>query len=103
MANETQEQKASRAASRVGIVRSDVCDKTIRVETERLVAHAKYGKFRRRRTSLQVHDPLNTARVGDTVEITQCRPISKTKSWRLRKVIRRMDTGESAVDAAGKA
>ena len=52
-----------------------------------LVRHPKYGKYVRRRTSLHVHDERNEARVGDRVEIAECRPISKTKSWTLMRVV----------------
>ena len=72
---------------RVGVVESDVRDKTITVRINRLMQHPKYGKYLRRKTAFQVHDEKNEARVGDTVEIMECRPISKTKSWRLSKVV----------------
>jgi small subunit ribosomal protein S17 len=52
------------------------------------VRHPKYGKYIRRRTRLQVHDENNTSRVGDRVEIAECRPISKTKSWVLLRVLK---------------
>lgn len=77
-----------RLAVLVGVVRAHALDKTIKVEVARSRPHAKYGKYLRRRTVLQVHDPLNTARTGDTVEIMPCRRISKTKSWRLVRVVR---------------
>lgn len=62
-------------------------DKSIRVQIEHLVKHAKYGKYIKRRTKLGVHDPSNLAQVGDTVDIVECRPMSKTKSWRLVKIV----------------
>jgi small subunit ribosomal protein S17 len=71
----------------VGTVVSDVRDKTITVVVEFQVEHSRYGKQMKRRTRLQVHDPANQAHVGDRVEIMECRPISKTKSWRLEKVL----------------
>jgi len=74
--------------TRVGVVRKDSQAKTIKVEIKRLVLHDKYSKYLRRRTFLQVHDPDNKARVGDTVEIVPCRRMSKTKSWRLLRVLR---------------
>jgi small subunit ribosomal protein S17 len=52
-----------------------------------LVRHPKYGKYVRRRTSIHVHDEQNAAKVGDRIEIAECRPISKTKSWTLIRVI----------------
>ena len=62
-------------------------DKSIRVVTTYKVRHPKYGKYVRRRTRLIAHDERNQAGAGDTVEIAECRPYSKTKSWRLVKVL----------------
>ena len=53
------------------------------------VRHPKYGKYVRRRTVLQVHDAENESRLGDTVEVAECRPISKTKTWALVRVMRK--------------
>ena len=75
-------------AVRTGVVRSAGCDLTITVVMERRVKHPKYGKYLRRRTKLHAHDEKNVAKVGDTVEIMECRPISKTKRWRLVRVVR---------------
>jgi small subunit ribosomal protein S17 len=70
-----------------GVVVSDHGDKTIRVEIHWMYKHPKYGKYLRRRTKFGVHDEKNEAKVGDTVEIAECRPVSKTKTWRLVKVV----------------
>ena len=51
------------------------------------VKHPKYGKYIRRRSVLQVHDAKNESHLGDRVEVAECRPISKTKSWILTRVI----------------
>ncbi len=72
-----------------GIVRSDAMDKTISVEVERLVRHPLYKKYIRRRTVLKAHDERNEARKGDVVEIAACRPLSKTKHWRLVRIVER--------------
>jgi small subunit ribosomal protein S17 len=64
-------------------------DKTVKVQIDFLMKHPKYGKYLRRRTRLAVHDPENLAATGDLVEITECRPISKTKNWRLVNVIQK--------------
>jgi small subunit ribosomal protein S17 len=64
-------------------------DKTVKVQIDYLMKHPKYGKYLRRRTRLSVHDPENQAATGDLVEITECRPISKTKSWRLVNIIQK--------------
>jgi len=72
-----------------GVVESDKCDKTIKVVVNYLTKHPVYGKYIRRRTIVHAHDPGNDAHRGDTVEVMECRPISKTKSWRLMKVVKR--------------
>lgn len=61
--------------------------KTLRVEVEFLVRHSKYGKYMRDRSILHVHDEKQEARLGDRVEVMECRPVSKTKTWRLVKVL----------------
>src|SRR6266851_5322611 len=71
----------------VGLVTSDKMNKTRRVEIPRLVKHARYGKYIRRRTVCHVHDEQNESRQGDTVEIMESRPLSKTKHWRLVRVV----------------
>lgn len=70
-----------------GVVISHSGNKSIKVAIDFKVRHPKYGKYIRRRTKLGVHDEHNQAGVGDVVEIAQCRPYSKTKSWRLAKVV----------------
>jgi small subunit ribosomal protein S17 len=73
---------------RLGVVVSDKGDKTIRVRYDFMVKHDKYGKFFRRSSKLAAHDEKNEAHVGDLVELMACRPISKTKTWRLVRVVR---------------
>jgi len=73
---------------RVGIVESDARDKSRRVAVSFTVKHPKYGKYMRRRTTLQVHDAENVSKKGDRVEIAECRPISKTKSWIVLRVLK---------------
>jgi small subunit ribosomal protein S17 len=75
-------------ASLTGTVKSAGRDKTIGVVFSFLAKHKKYGKLIRRRTTVHAHDEKNVARVGDQVELVSCRPISKTKSWRLKRVLR---------------
>ena len=70
-----------------GSVMSDKMDKSAVVLIERRVKHPIYGKFVRKSTKLHIHDENNECGVGDTVQITECRPISKTKSWKLVKVV----------------
>ena len=74
---------------RRGVVVSKSGDKSIKVQIDYLVKHPMYGKYIKRRTKLGVHDEGNEAGVGDTVEITECRPISKSKSHRLVKVVQK--------------
>jgi small subunit ribosomal protein S17 len=67
----------------VGQVISDKMQKTLTVLVERQVKHPKYGKYIKRSTKLHVHDEEDSCRQGDVVEIASCRPLSKTKAWRL--------------------
>jgi small subunit ribosomal protein S17 len=71
----------------VGVVTSDKMNKTRRVEIPRLVKHPRYGKYIRRRTVCHVHDEGNASHLGDTVEIMETRRLSKTKNWRLVRVV----------------
>ncbi|MEI8631651.1 30S ribosomal protein S17 [Vibrio sp. PP-XX7] len=70
-----------------GRVTSDKMDKSIVVAIERFVKHPIYGKFVKRTTKIHAHDENNECGIGDTVEIRECRPLSKTKSWTLVKVL----------------
>ena len=81
-------QKKQKGQIREGIVLSDKMDKTIVVEVIRQMSHRQYTKVVRRKTKYAAHDEKNEARVGDSVEIVACRPLSKTKSWRLVRVLR---------------
>ena len=68
---------------------SNKMDKSATVMLERKVKHPVYGKYIRRSTKLHIHDEENTCKEGDIVIIEQCRPLSKTKSWRLVEVVGR--------------
>lgn len=70
-----------------GRVISDKMDKSAVVAIERKVKHPIYGKFIKRTTKLHIHDENNECGLGDTVEIRECRPVSKTKSWTLVRVV----------------
>jgi small subunit ribosomal protein S17 len=72
-----------------GVVTSAKMNKTRRVEIARLVKHERYGKYIKRRTVCHVHDEGNESNLGDTVEIMESRPLSKTKHWRLVRVVAR--------------
>lgn len=79
-----------------GIVTGDKTAKSRRVEIPRLVKHAKYGKYLRRRTVCHVHDEQEESHMGDTVEIVECAPKSKLKRWQLVRVVSK----SQAVDLA---
>ena len=70
-----------------GRVVSDKMNKTITVLVERRVKHPVYGKFVRKSTKLHAHDENNECKEGDVVTIAECRPISKSKAWRLIEVV----------------
>lgn len=87
----------------IGVVTSDKMDKSRRVEIQRLEQHPKYGKFLRRKTICYVHDEQNESRLGDQVQIMECRPRSKTKRWELVKVLARSEQVDiAAMRAAAK-
>lgn len=73
--------------SKVGFVESDKADKTRKVVVSFQAKHPKYGKYMRKRTVLHVHDESNESKLGDRVEVAPCRPYSKTKTWRLLRVV----------------
>lgn len=75
--------------TRQGKVISSKGDKSITVLVERQVKHPLYGKYIKRSTKLHAHDENNECDEGDTVSIAECRPMSKTKSWRLVEVLER--------------
>ena len=87
----------------IGIVTGDKMNKSRRVEIERLVRHAKYGKYLRRRTVCHVHDENNDSKYGDTVEIIEAPPRSKTKRWDLVRIVERSQQIDiAAMKAAAK-
>ncbi len=71
----------------IGTVVSDKMDKTAVVQVERLVKHSLYKKYIRRRNKFAAHDKDNRCGIGDRVLITECRPISKQKRWRITEII----------------
>ncbi len=78
-----------------GLVVSDRMDKTITVKVERRVKHPVYGKFIRRSTKLHAHDGENECRLGDSVTVVECRPLSKSKTWTLKSIDQRSRELES--------
>lgn len=83
----TDVEKSVRSLS--GTVVSDKMDKTITVLVERRVKHELYGKIMTRSTKIKAHDENNDARQGDVVTITEGRPVSKSKAWRLESIVER--------------
>ncbi len=73
----------------VGHVVSDKMDKTVSVAVERLIKHPVYGKYIRRTTKVLAHDASNECKPGDRVAISECKPISKNKSWEVVNVVER--------------
>jgi len=85
----TAPEKRGRRKIRSGRVTSDARDKTITVTVERTVLHPLYGRVVRKSKKYMAHDERNEARVGDLVEIAETRPLSKTKRWRLTRILER--------------
>jgi small subunit ribosomal protein S17 len=83
------ETKTSKIRTVTGVVSSNSGSKTIQVTIDYKVRHPKYGKYLRRKTRLAVHDERNQCGAGDVVEIAECRPYSKTKSWRVVRVLQK--------------
>ena len=76
-----------KSTTREGVVISDKMDKTVVVAVQRLVKHAQYGKYIKRRAHYKVHDEANSCQVGDRVIIAETRPLSKDKRWRVRSIV----------------
>lgn len=98
----TTEQAPHRRNQKVGLVVSDKMQKTIVVEVTRRVSHPMYKRVVKRRKKFYAHDEQQTAKVGDTVRITESRPLSRLKRWTLTEVVRRavqVAVEPSALDA----
>jgi small subunit ribosomal protein S17 len=87
MNDETQVSTDESNRTLTGRVVSSAMDKTITVLVERRVKHPLYGKFMRRSTKIHAHDESNDCGEGDLVRVIQCRPLSKTKAWRLLEIV----------------
>jgi len=72
-----------------GIIVSNKMDKTVVVQVERLVKHPLYKKYIRRRNKFMAHDKDNACQIGDRVEITESRPLSKAKRWRVSRILQK--------------
>jgi len=75
----------------VGVVTSDKMDKTVVVMVERVTRHPLYGKVMRTNQKFKAHDEENSAKIGDTVRIRECRPISKDKTFFVEEILQRAE------------
>jgi small subunit ribosomal protein S17 len=76
-------------STRVGQVVSNKADKTVTVKLERQIKHELYGKYIKRSSKVHAHDEENNCGEGDLVRIEQCRPMSRTKAWRVVEIVKR--------------
>tara|TARA_R110002073_G_scaffold1715_3_gene12440 strand:+ start:195013 stop:195282 length:270 start_codon:yes stop_codon:yes gene_type:complete len=81
------ENESNIKGAKIGVVESDARDKSRKVVIHYKTKHPKYGKYVSKRTILQVHDENNESHNGDIVEVAQCKPISKSKSWKLTRIV----------------
>lgn len=81
--------KTRQKKTRTGVVVSDKMNKTRVVAVDRVVLHPVFLKYYRRTSKFHVHDEKNESRIGDTVEIVECRPLSRTKRWMLKGILRK--------------
>lgn len=88
---------------REGIVTTNRMDKTVVVALERIVLHPRYKKYLRRRTKVKAHDERNECQVGDRVLISESRPLSREKRWRVSRILQHVESvnGEAPVDDGG--
>lgn len=73
--------------TQIGVVVSDKMEKTVVVKVDRLVKHSIYSKYIKRSVKYKVHDEQNSSKIGDRVQIIECRPLSKDKRWSLKQII----------------
>ena len=82
-----QEKSRGKGTAKVGVVTSDRMTRTVVVKVERLVKHTTYHRFVKRTSTFMAHDERSECHVGDTVEIIECRPLSRLKRWRVRRIV----------------
>jgi small subunit ribosomal protein S17 len=93
--------KAPQRKTKIGIVVSDKMQKTCVVAVDNFQRHPLYGRTMRRTRRFKVHDEENTCKIGDQVEIAECRPMSKEKHWIVSQVLRRANPIQAAGRASG--
>ncbi len=94
--------EVSTKATKTGVVETDQRAKTRKVVVSYMAKHPKYGKYVRQRTVLHVHDENNESKVGDVVEVVQCRPLSKTKCWKLVRIVEKRSEQAAALASAAQ-
>ena len=100
MSNVAAPEERKIGARKVGVVVSHASDKTAVVKVDRTVHHDAYRRYIRRSVKFMAHDEKNACKVGDTVEIIECRPLSARKRWRVRRVVRAAVVGLHQGDRA---
>jgi small subunit ribosomal protein S17 len=93
--------RSKRGTTKVGVVVSDVCDQTVTIKVVTPSRHKKYQRIVRRTTRFMAHDPENRCKNGDMVEIRECRPISKRKTWRVLRIVRAAPVAGGGAAARG--
>jgi small subunit ribosomal protein S17 len=88
MTEKTNNQRGDLTGIKAGVVIADTRDKTRTVSVNYQLKHPIYGKYLKRQTRIHVHDEENASKKGDLVEIVACRPISKSKNWRLVRIVK---------------
>ena len=96
MTDESKKHRGTLKRTKIGVVISDKRDKTRTIAVNYQIRHPKYGKYVRRKTVCYIHDGNDESHMGDTVEIEESRPLSKTKRWNLLRVVSK----STAVDVA---
>ena len=91
MATTDTEKSTRQKTTKVGVVTSNAADKSVTVTVGNFVMHPLYHKFVRTSSKFMAHDEDNTCNLGDRVLIEECRPLSKRKRWRVRKIIQRAE------------
>ncbi len=89
MAEQIEKKAKSGKKEFVGVVKSDKMDKTIVVAVDNITLHPLYKKYVRRTKKVKAHDEKNECKIGDTVRVVECRPLSKEKCWRLAEILER--------------
>jgi small subunit ribosomal protein S17 len=97
MQEKKMEKTNTKRKSKTGVVLRNTMDKTAVVEVARTVMDYEYKKYIRRKRKFMVHDEKNECKVGDVVEIEECRPLSKRKSWRLTRILEHAKLPEEVV------